>query len=86
MERKGRRGFTLVELMVVIVIIGILAGVVVMRYTGHDYEARLTRVKADFKTIQDAVKIYKLNTGRYPEKIEDLIEHRRAKKYNRHKS
>ncbi|TET32894.1 MAG: type II secretion system protein GspG [Planctomycetota bacterium] len=74
MERKDRRGFTLVELMVVIVIIGILAGVVVMNYTGHDYEARKTRVKADFKIIADAIMLYKLHTGRYPEKMEDLIE------------
>ncbi|MHC4660269.1 MAG: type II secretion system major pseudopilin GspG [Planctomycetota bacterium] len=74
MERKYRSGFTLVELMVVIVIIGILAGVVVVRYTGHDYDARVTRVKHDFKEIESAVTLYKLHTGSYPEKIEDLIE------------
>ena len=71
---KRRSGFTLVELMVVIVIIGILAGVVVMKYTGHDYTARVTRVKADFKTLDDAITLFKLNTGSYPEKLEDLIE------------
>jgi len=74
MKRKGRRGFTLVELMVVIVIIGILAGVVVMNFAGHDYEARKTRVKHDFKVIEDSIMMYKLHTGRYPEKMEDLID------------
>jgi general secretion pathway protein G len=77
MERKKRRrvqGFTLVELMVVIVIIGILAGVVVVNYTGRTEKAIEARTKADFKSIQDAIDLFKSDTGEYPEKLEDLMQ------------
>lgn len=76
MERKKRnrtQGFTLVELMVVIVIIGILAGVVVVNYTGRTEKAIEARTKADFKSIQDAIDLFKSDTGQYPEKLEDLM-------------
>ena len=76
MERKRHRqvqGFTLVELMVVIVIIGILAGVVVVNYTGRTEKAIEARVKTDFKSIQDAIEMFKTDTGQYPEKLEDLM-------------
>jgi len=75
-ERKKRnrtQGFTLVELMVVIVIIGILAGVVVVNYTGRTEKAIEARTKADFKSIQDAIDLFKSDTGQYPEKLEDLM-------------
>jgi general secretion pathway protein G len=76
MERKKRhqvQGFTLVELMVVIVIIGILAGVVVVSYTGRTEKAIEARTKVDFKAIADAIDIFKSDTGQYPEKLEDLM-------------
>jgi general secretion pathway protein G len=76
MEKKKRRqirGFTLVELMVVIVIIGILAGVVVVSYTGRTEKAIEARTKVDFKAIADAIDIFKSDTGQYPEKLDDLM-------------
>ncbi len=77
MERKKSRrvqGFTLVELMVVIVIIGILAGVVVVNYSGRTEKAIEARTKVDFKAIEDAIELFKGDTGQYPEKLDDLME------------
>ena len=66
-------GFTLVELMVVVVIIAILAGVVVASYSGRTEKAYESRIKVDFKTIEDAIQIFKLDTSRYPDTLEELM-------------
>ena len=66
-------GFTLVELMVVIVIIAILAGVVVLAFEPTVGKVMPVRVKHDFKQIGEAVKLFKLDTNRYPESIDDLL-------------
>jgi general secretion pathway protein G len=76
MERKKRRmaaGFTLVELMVVVVIIAILAGVVVANYSGSAEKAYESRIKVDFKVIEDSIIRFKLDTSRYPETLEELM-------------
>jgi len=74
MKLKYIRAFTLVELMVVIVIIGILAGIVVANIGSRDDDARRERVKADFRALADIIATYKLDTGTHPEKMEDFIE------------
>jgi general secretion pathway protein G len=66
-------GFTLIELMVVIVIIGILAGVVVGYYGGSTQKAYEVRVKADFRLIEDCIERFKLDTSIYPENLEELM-------------
>ena len=67
-----RTAFTLIELMVVIVIIGILAGIIVPNYVGRTEPAYDTRVKADMKSISDALEFFKMDTGNYPESLEEL--------------
>ena len=59
-------GFTLVELMVVIVIIGLLAAIVAINVFPSGDKARAVRAKADISTIQAALDIYKLQNGAYP--------------------
>lgn len=76
-ERSERRGFTLVELLLVIVILGILAGVVVTNVTDVGNEARTARVKTDIGSIQTAVRTFEIYMGRYPtddEGIEELTQ------------
>ncbi len=59
-------GFTLIEIMVVIAIIGILATLIVPKIMGRPDEARVTAAKHDLATISQALKLYRLDIGRYP--------------------
>ena len=59
-------GFTLIEIMVVIAIIGILATLIVPKIMGRPDEARATAAKQDVGTIVQALKLYRLDIGRYP--------------------
>lgn len=63
---KGVRGFTLIEVMVVVVILGILAAIVVPRIMGRPDEARRTKAEVDIKNIEAALNLYKLDNGFYP--------------------
>ena len=59
-------GFTLIELMVVIVILGILAGLIVPRIMGRPEEARRMKARVQLESIETALKLYKLDNGSYP--------------------
>ncbi|MBW1707066.1 MAG: prepilin-type N-terminal cleavage/methylation domain-containing protein, partial [Deltaproteobacteria bacterium] len=65
-DRLRDSGFTLIELMVVIVILGILAGFVVPRIMGRPEEARRMKAKVQIQSIETALKLYKLDNGDYP--------------------
>ncbi|PID71849.1 MAG: type II secretion system protein GspG [Desulfobulbus propionicus] len=59
-------GFTLIELMVVIVILGILAGLIVPRIMDRPEEARRTKAAIQIQSLEQALKLYKLDNGQYP--------------------
>ncbi len=63
---RSQRGFTLIELMVVVVILGILAAVVVPRILDRPEEAKRTKAAVDIKGIEQALAMYKLDNGFYP--------------------
>jgi general secretion pathway protein G len=71
------KGFTLIELMVVIVILGILAGLVLPRFMGRTEEARRTKARLQMENLEGALKLYKLDNGSYPttdQGLEALVE------------
>ena len=64
--RRNEKGFTLIELMVVIVILGILAGLIVPRIMGRPDEARQAKARIQLESLETALKLYKLDNGNYP--------------------
>ncbi len=59
-------GFTLIEIMVVIVILGILATLIIPRFMGREEEARRTMARVQMESMETALKLYKLDNGVYP--------------------
>ena len=74
---NSQHGFTLIELMIVIVILGILAGFIVPRIMGRPEEAKRIKAKMQIEILETALKLYKLDTGMYPttdQGLEALVE------------
>ena len=69
---SSQAGFTLVEMLVVIAIIGILAGLVFVNLGGKAGEARVTAADFQIKQIETALKIYRTELGRYPTQAQGL--------------
>ena len=76
-DKRRYAGFTIIEVMAVIVIIGILASIVAVNVVGRIDKARATATKANLKMLHSAVIQFKLDTGRYPTEeagLQELIE------------
>ena len=65
-QTRTVRGFTLIELMVVLVIIGVLAALIVPNVLERADDARVTAARTDVNNLMQALKLYKLDNQRYP--------------------
>ena len=63
---KNSNGFTLIELMVVIVVLGLLAGIIAPKIIGHVADAKIGTAKSNIQSLETALKMYKLDNGSYP--------------------
>jgi general secretion pathway protein G len=72
LKKIDSRGFTLIELMVVIVILGILAGLIIPRIMGRPEEAKQLKAKMQMESLETALKLYKLDNGMYPDTEQGL--------------
>ena len=73
-SRHSSRGFTLTELMLVVVIIGILAALVIPKIAGNSERARVTAAHADINGgIKSALGQYEVDNGAYPKSLQDLL-------------
>lgn len=66
LAKLAARGFTLIEIMVVVVIMGILASLVVPKLMSRTGESRVAAARVDIATVMQALKLYKLDNQRYP--------------------
>ena len=69
---KNNKGFTLVELVVVIAILGILAGIAIPRFMDATASARGAKIVADLRTIDSAIVMYQAKTGNPPTAIDQI--------------
>jgi general secretion pathway protein G len=66
MRGSNCRGFTLIEIMVVVTILAILAALIVPRVVGRTDDARISAARQDIATLMQSLKLYRLDNGRYP--------------------
>lgn len=71
---RRRSGFTLIEILLVVVIIGILAGIGIPALRGKSESAMIAQGRANIVTISSALAIYEMNNGTYPTSLEQLLD------------
>lgn len=73
-RRNRAAGFTLVELLLVLVILGTLAALVLPRFSGTSERARKTAAMTQISTFKTALNAYEVDNGSYPKSLQDLVE------------
>lgn len=76
-QRRGQGGFTMVELLLVLVILAILAAIVVPKVTGRSEQARITAAKTQVASFETSLDAFEVDNGYYPkgaDGLQDLIE------------
>jgi general secretion pathway protein G len=66
MNRNKQRGFTLIEIMVVVIILGLLAALVLPKFLGQEEKAKVQVTKTQIRALEGALDAYKLDNGFYP--------------------
>ena len=84
-QKLHNAGFTLIELMIVVVILGLLATIIMPRILNRPEQARRMKTKVDIRNIESALALFKTDTGRFPttsEGLEVLVSNPGIKGYN----
>ncbi len=72
--RNGRSGFTLIEVLLVVVIIGILVGMAIPKFGGRVEQAKQARAESDVNNISMALRLFEVDNGRYPASLAELLQ------------
>jgi general secretion pathway protein G len=72
-KRNNKKGFTLVEVMAVLIIIGLLSAIAVKNFMGTTKKAAVIQTKANLRVLHEAVQLFRMDTGRYPTDEEGLL-------------
>lgn len=71
---RKRRGFTLIEILIVVVILGILAAIVVPQFTNASQEATASSIRSQLQTLRGQIELYRVrNSGNLPASFDDLL-------------
>ena len=73
-ERRKRKGFTVLEILVVVVIIGVLAALTMPKLWSRIGQAKSSVAKQKLASLEQAIDFFRTDCGRYPERLEDLFE------------
>ncbi len=71
-DRRDEAGFTLIELMVVVIVLGILAATIIPQFVGVSYDAKVSRAQTDIKALESQLERFYLHMDRYPTTQEGL--------------
>jgi len=71
--RRRHSGFTLVEMLLVLVILATLAAIVIPKFAGRSEQAKITAAKAQINSFEMAIDSYEVDTGSYPRSLDDLV-------------
>lgn len=72
-RQNSLKGFTLLEILLVITIIGILAATIIPNFIGFDTEARITSTKANLETLRTIVNLFRAKEGKYPNSLDEFL-------------
>lgn len=78
-QRRSKSGFTLVELLVVIVVLAVLAAIVLPKFMDSGARSKESALRSDLKLIRTAVSLFQSDIGKYPNSLQDLAETDRSK-------
>lgn len=70
MSKLRAKGFTIVELLIVIVVIGILAAITIVAFNGVQARAQIAKSQSDLKSMQKLIELYKVDNGSYPTTVD----------------
>lgn len=70
---KNKKGFTLIEILIVVTIIAILATTILPNFIGFDVEARIAATQTNLNSIRTRITLFRAKEGRYPETLEELL-------------
>ena len=73
LRRRAQSGFTLVELLLVLMILGVLAAIVVPKFAGRSEQAKLTAAKTQIASFETALDAFEVDMGYYPADLSELI-------------
>lgn len=73
MKQRKLHGFTLIEMLLVLVILATLAAIVIPRFTGRSEQARVTAAQSQISAFQLALDAYEVDTGSYPRELQSLV-------------
>jgi len=72
-EKKEKKGFTLLEILIVVAIIGLIASLIVPNLIGRFEKSKEEIAKAQIEMLSSAIEAFKLDVGRYPNTLDELI-------------
>lgn len=72
-NKLSRRGFSLIELIVVVLILGILAAAASLKLFDYLGDSKVTQAKTDIQTFSKAIELYRMDKGSYPEELSQLM-------------